>query len=531
MDLKFQARRNLPTEIESGTIYFIKKDSSILMYIGKSNGELQIVGEDLSNYLKSTDVNFDDYLKKADINLDNYLTQEDLKNLNLDDYLKKIDLEEYVKKEDLESINLDGYVKKEDFEKIDFATKDDLNNVKVDTSMLVEKESFKNIVGDEDLLTNSKTVKGAVNELFIFADNARDSIVGSINQPELHDSTIKQISEDIKNSKKEIARAITKKGVSCYSSDPLNSYADKISRIKQSTKIINTKLNVSAPFTKVIRLNKPTAIENFVTTILEFNALDTEEVIYDCQFNNADAENFEISSTIKFEDGKMKQINQITEVKSEKRKEMQLGLEFIYPVTEENRNTFKIKDDIEDEILYFESPCKPALIKTKQDIDLSKVNMIMQVNLICVAENNSRLGIIFSTDEGITWKSFNMKSKELILLDLENLDEINEKSLNSTELNSLSSSDWEVIRGGSNTIRFAYYFNRKNITDEVYNDAMIMKVKMKGESIHSKNYTYSISQDGYEVTYTIDKNGTYTILYVDDEPTTERKLMKDYYPS
>lgn len=150
-----------------------------------------------------------------------------------------------------------------------------------------------------------------------------------------------------------------------------------------------------------------------------------------------------------------------------------------------------------------------VLIVPVTDISLTNVYSIDYFNLKAGISNQLLFKVIASFDEGVTWYTRDGNTWAPIALTLE---EVKSNGMTAAVFNSLGRFDWEEIRKGSDTVRFAYFMSMNKSTDSVAIDALVSQVDMQGRWKHAKTATWEyITNDFLNVILT--KNGDYKIIY------------------
>lgn len=380
-------------------------------------------------------------------------------------------------------------------------------------------------LGDSSVLPTElqgKSIMEMFAYLFQYANRNKNNLkvlVGNSIGIDYLTKTDEEISNDIIDRKDLICKALLNKGVIATKSDELSTYANKINSIVQNSQIKNTKLNIKKGEAKQIVLTNPTDIQNVCTSVLEYRAGGENIVKYDCGFNNGDSTSFEYAPNVIF-DGQMKQKNKIKEDTFIKTQETDSFIEYQYHI---NKSLFHTLDKIESfeesetEKIKLTGTHFPTLVKASDDINLNGINKINKIIWIANDSNVSKNRLIFSLDSGIKWKSYDSNNKILIDIDINNLSEIRNKGLTVEQVNNLTIEDLDILRDNSPKIRFGYYLEKNNAFDELYNDNLSITVDMKGRDIPSLNYIWSFNEDEKTINYKFIEDGTYTIIYCDND--------------
>ena len=379
-------------------------------------------------------------------------------------------------------------------------------------------------LGDSSVLPTElqgKSIMEMFAYLFQYANRNKNNLkilVGNSIGIDYLTKTDEEISNDIIDRKELICKALSNKGVIATKSDELSTYANKINSIVQNSQIKNTKLNIKKGETKQIILTNPTDIQNVCTSVLEYKAGENDVVQYDCGFNNGDITSFEHAPNIIF-DGYMKQDNKIKNDTFIKIQENESFAECLYHI---NKSLFHTLDKIETyeeediEKIKLTGTHFPTLVKASDDINLNGINKINKIIWLANDGAISKNRLIFSLNSGLTWKTYDTINKILIDIDINNLYDIENKGLTIKQVNNLTIEDLDILRDNSPKIRFGYYLEKNNAFDELYNDNISITVDMKGKDIPSLNYIWSFDEDRKTINYKFIEDGTYTIIYVDN---------------
>ena len=145
---------------------------------------------------------------------------------------------------------------------------------------------------------------------------------------------------------------------------------------------------------------------------------------------------------------------------------------------------------------------QPELVYPKSDILLEGVQYIDGITLS--ATGNAKVAISF--DSGLTWNVYRNNAWESIINAYD--------GMTTSEVNSLSSSQIEQLRNGSNTIRFQYSLSNLAEIDRIQ-----LSVTMIGSEIIARTSDYEIDYDydNKTIIYTFKKSGTYSVNYVNSQ--------------
>ena len=118
-------------------------------------------------------------------------------------------------------VDLSNYPTKEELQEA-------IENVDVDLSNYTTKEDLQEALTDDSLLTNDKSLAGAINELFQSANNGKQLIASAIGTPLNAEATFDAMSNDINSLLSTFKTNMMNNGVVVGSSDKFKSLIDKI---------------------------------------------------------------------------------------------------------------------------------------------------------------------------------------------------------------------------------------------------------------------------------------------------------------
>jgi len=156
---------------------------------------------------------------------------------------------------------------------------------------------------------------------------------------------------------------------------------------------------------------------------------------------------------------------------------------------------------------------KPVVIKATNDLT---INNVINIDSFTITTNLSGSGVIktvVSNDSGHNWKSHN--GTNWINVDIDDLDDVKNNGMDSSQINSLASIFWNELLG-SGKIRFAYYIEITSISDKAETDALLAQFDMQGiwRKAPSSDYIYEYPSNS-KLRVTFLSNGGYKINYVD----------------
>jgi len=417
--------------------------------------------------------------------------------------------------------------------------KEKINSIKINgdgTKAYFDDGTYKTIYANgasiDDTLISSTTetysiskIKSLIDEVnntnFTNANGAKTVTINAIGDTSLATTnTFAELSNSLLSKKQSIVNALANKGITSNISDDIGSYAGKINSIVQNSTVNKTKLNKLAGENYQVTLTNPTTIQNISTSVLEYHANNSGVVKYNCDFNNSDSTSFNtITDQHLIFDGMMKQDNNIRSITMTN--EGAIDTYNVYSTILDKSLFYKINSITEstvdsNEVLTVSGTYNPTLVQANSDISLVGIDRLSHITWTANVTNTSKLLLIYSIDSGITWKGYD--SVNHTVLNISNINDLNEiinKGISITNSNAFTQTDLDNIRNNSPKIRFAYYIEKNNMNDILQNDKITLTVDMNGEDIFSTHY--SIDFDGVKtLTYTFSQNGTYTIIYTDN---------------
>lgn len=352
-----------------------------------------------------------------------------------------------------------------------------------------------NVIGNNNsLITTSKEVVGAINELFTCASNGKD----------------------------EIAIAITGKGVQASGGDTFNALATKISQIPSSggsNSQSATKLNVVAPYTKTFTLTNSIIDYQVLYNVREF-IISPEVTNLICDFNNGDSGNFVDTNGKVIFDGAMHlsylvSTNDMTNLGS-----LGVGTEWKYAMSKSNFNSIDSLSFTDATIpkVVVNGTNPPYVVKAQNDIDLSGIDTLDGIIFNTTTTNGGKMLLAMSVDGGVTYKSYNPTTLAWDVVDINNVGDFTSKGMNKIITDGLTKTQLEVLRNGSTRLRFAYYLSVVDSTSTASTSSISIVLQMQGSYVLANNSDYGITigGDNKTVNFNFSKSSTYTIKIEDN---------------
>ena len=128
---------------------------------------------------------------------------------------------------------------KEDVDLSNYTTKEELQeaieNVDVDLSNYTTKEELQEALTDDSLLTDDKSLVGAINELFQSANNGKEIIADAIGEPLNSEDTFAAMGNDINGLLSTFKTNMMNNGIAIESTDKFKSLIDKIASMAEDS--------------------------------------------------------------------------------------------------------------------------------------------------------------------------------------------------------------------------------------------------------------------------------------------------------
>ncbi|SOC12772.1 hypothetical protein SAMN05880501_10749 [Ureibacillus xyleni] len=394
-------------------------------------------------------------------------------------------------------------------------------NLETETTGILPKSRYEKQNAAETPITDSgnlftaTTVEDALAELFTYANSGKQSIASAIGNPLNNSDTFSDMATKLQQLKVTFANNLTNKGVVAYSYNTLQELINKVANIANisvSGSVKSTsKLNVTAPYTHTIQLSSPLKIEEVAASVLQYTGNTTGIVHYTCDYNNADASNFDSDDSIIY-DGFMRirdtweyaLVEVVPDYFESDEIDFSKFIEFGVDATidvDGSKVTIKGLQDTN------------GVSIANGDISLMGVEWLDLIAFITQVIGNGKSLIAVSFDSGITFKAWDGTS--WVVVNVNDKVDFASKGMPKSITDTLTSAELDIARNDSNFIRFAYYIERPTYLDDAKNDKISLSVSMygKNESANDVNWTYDEATG--EMTFTFNNSGTYTINYVD----------------
>ena len=372
---------------------------------------------------------------------------------------------------------------------------------------------------DSDAVLKSENVQDAIKEVFLFANSFKVGVVQAIGEPLRIDDTSAAITDKIAELKSALVNNINSFGVNVVETDSLQNIIEKVTEIQAAVTVQpvqtdikrTTRLNVNAGDTHSIALADNFTEEDVVITVLKLVGNDSNTIHYQSDFNNSDESNFVFDENAVEFDGVMR-------VKDTFGYSLTPQTDYFESETVNLNDYIEFSDWIQVDLENLSMQLNglkftQAVVKARGDINLSGVATLDGVEVAATTTGNGDLKIAVSVDGGQTYHS--CIDGVWMDLDITNMDSFKTSGMTAAQLNGLI--DWEDLRNGSSTLRFAYYLERPSMADRSETDLIKLIVTMNGYDVLAETSDYSLHYDGTAQTIgvTFNAEGTYTIKYLD----------------
>lgn len=145
------------------------------------------------------------------------------------------------------------------------------------------------------------------------------------------------------------------------------------------------------------------------------------------------------------------------------------------------------------------------------DINISHVSNIDSFTLNATVAGNGVIKTVISFDRGKTWYAWDAAASQWVQVPLTTAD-VREKGMTPDVLNSITSENWNNLRGTSDTVRFAYLLSMESSTDVAEIDSLFSQFDMIGSWKHYKDADYEYRSNTLLQVKVYD-NGDYKINY------------------
>lgn len=154
----------------------------------------------------------------------------------------------------------------------------------------------------------------------------------------------------------------------------------------------------------------------------------------------------------------------------------------------------------------------PRVVYPIGDIPLASVEKIEKFTITGTEKDAGKIRIILSVDKGVRWLTWDFAHDKWIGIDDKNLDAVRTGGMTIDIFNQRVSAEWMALQ--SETIRFAYYLEQQEETDEASSEILTMTADMLGiwEKAKEKDYSYGYPRND-RLTIRFFTDGDYKINY------------------
>lgn len=323
------------------------------------------------------------------------------------------------------------------------------------------------------------------------------------------ESVIKEVFINVSDGKNEVATAISDMGIETSSDSTFKELADNIKQVVGVAELHRTKLNIVAPYTYEVQLNKPIHVRDVCTSVLAHQPEIEGMTAYSCDFDNSDAENF-IDNPLVTYDGTMR-LGVKREVFDTTLTELD-GLS-IYESGLINKDEWKSVESIEsvnNQIVVI-GLSYPSFVHAIGDINLEGVEELTNINWQPITNESGVALLLISIDGGKKWKSYN--NDEWIDIDVGDHNNIKNFAMTTDVVDGLTADEYNELTTDWRRLRFGYYLELEAIDGQAMNDSISITVTMMGDANIATNemYSYDLSPEGDKLIYNFSQDGTYAI--------------------
>ena len=397
-------------------------------------------------------------------------------------------------------------------------------------------------IADQDENFQSENVEGALQELFTFANNGKTTIATAIGSPATSSDTFAELAANITTAKDALDAFIDSAEGTTTGSETLAQLTDKLDEVRVFNK--RMKLRKAAASTETVLLNKTVNSEQFSLNVLRLNGDSIiSPSVFTADFNNGDDEDFLTNTNVSFTNNYVEipiitnqsLYSDVSGLSNVKEASLKIDTSSTGEVITDVKLTYVTSTSIS-----YNTIVKEQIIIAKDDIPITNVGDFQRIRLYTSASSTStpspswdNNGLItgvgyvvkyaLSFNGGTTWYGWDSTTSNFteVVLDTVSSNSIANKGLflNTFNVNPISqdlAGKIDTLRNGSNTLRFAYWMNRRKIDYSVYIDRIEFDGYLKGTFEPANTAaTVSFNTATKTVTVTFNVQDTYQINWFD----------------
>ncbi|MDQ0176738.1 hypothetical protein [Bacillus chungangensis] len=272
------------------------------------------------------------------------------------------------------------------------------------------------------------------------------------------------------------------------------------------------KVNIVAPFQYTIKLDHSLLMKDIAVSVFEYVG---NRVLHDTvTFNNEDKVHFDSNHQFVTLDSRLRlQENYKYEFTSIEERE-DYALFESEEIDLNNFVDFEFLRATEEDVQLKALP-RAQVITQKNDVDLSGVKFIEEINWQVDTKKLGECLIALSFDEGRTW--YGLHESSWIELDIFDIHAFYKNGIDAKNLHEINGTKYHLIRESSDKLRFAFLINRPSFDDQASSSSIKIYTSHAGEYIvaDTKKYQYRYDVESKTLVFNFNEAGTYSFNYVD----------------
>lgn len=145
------------------------------------------------------------------------------------------------------------------------------------------------------------------------------------------------------------------------------------------------------------------------------------------------------------------------------------------------------------------------------DSNISDVNTIKRLSMTSSTSGNGLIKSALSFNQGLNWYTWDSVNSNFIEIQL-NTSELYRNGIHPSTLNTVTSEKWNILKGESNTVRFAHLLNVDSLTDIANIDIVKLQYDSFGTWKHYKDAEWEYKSNN-SLQVSVYENGKYKINY------------------